>query len=54
MLKSLKTIVYLLLFSLVPVTAMAGNVVFVVIDGARYTETFGDPQRTYIDRKSVV
>ncbi len=43
-----KSIVVLAIFLLLTLPASAQNVVFVVIDGARYSETFGDPQRTYV------
>lgn len=42
-----------ILFSLLYIghaSLTAENVVLVIIDGARYTETFGDPSRTYIPR----
>ncbi len=36
------------LFFVISISAYTQNVVVVLIDGARYTETFGDPDRTYI------
>ncbi len=44
-----KTLVIAILF-FVSLTLQAQNVVVVIIDGARYSETFGDPDRTYIPK----
>ncbi|MFH0882973.1 MAG: alkaline phosphatase family protein [bacterium] len=38
----------MIVIALIPLLARAQNVVFVVIDGARYSETFGESSRTYI------
>lgn len=35
-------------------TLFSQNVVVVLIDGARYTETFGDPYRTYIPKMNII
>ncbi len=43
----MKKIPFLLLL-LLPLTLLSQNVVAIIIDGARYTETFGDPQRRFI------
>ncbi len=42
-------IIFLVLFYL-PLQTYSQNVVIVIIDGARYSETFGDPNRTYIPK----
>ena len=44
----MKSIIYVYVVALFPVAVAAQNVVFVVIDGARYSETLGDPSRTWV------
>ncbi len=45
----MKSILLLIIFSVcIYFTGSSQNVVIVIIDGARYTETFGDPDFTYI------
>jgi len=45
-----KHIFFFLLFIFSSTSVFSQNVVIVVIDGARYTETFGDPNRTYVPK----
>jgi hypothetical protein len=41
-------LLFVLIFSILLLTTQGQNVVVIIIDGARYTETFGDSNRTYI------
>ncbi|NQT97846.1 MAG: alkaline phosphatase family protein [Candidatus Marinimicrobia bacterium] len=41
---------FVLLAFLIPTLVWSNNVVIIIIDGARYSETFGDVNRTYIPR----
>ncbi len=43
-----KTVITILLLALIILSLSAQNVIVVIIDGARYTETFGDAQRRFI------
>ncbi|MFQ6614439.1 MAG: alkaline phosphatase family protein, partial [Fidelibacterota bacterium] len=54
-----KTILNLLWLSIAGLSALQGsdtaaNVLIVIIDGARYSETFGDPDRAYIPRMDAI
>ena len=44
----------LFIISFFSTTLFSQNVVVVIIDGARYTETFGDPDRTYIPKMNII
>jgi len=44
------TLILLIISIFVSITLQAQNVVVVIIDGARYSETFGDPDRTYVPK----
>ena len=50
-----KSIIFIiLLFIIFTANVTAQNVVVVIIDGARYSETFGDPARTYIPKMDIL
>lgn len=43
----IRVLIFILIF---PLYSISQNVIVVIIDGARYSETFGDPNRTYIPK----
>lgn len=50
----LNGVIILALLMFFPYFSFAENLVFVVIDGARYTETLGDPTRQYIPEMGTI